>query len=141
MNMDKNNQDNSSQSTNIECRFCGIPSDHPRLMLSGEKGFALWDRNPASDGHFVVIPNRHFSDYFDIDDDEVVDLWSLVKQGKEVVESKYHPDGYNIGINVGEMAGQSIFHLHIHVIPRYKGDVDNPRGGVRGVIPDKKLYS
>ncbi|MBF0265235.1 MAG: HIT family protein [Gammaproteobacteria bacterium] len=131
----------NNKTENTTCRFCGIPDDHPRMMIKGQKGFVLWDRNPASDGHCVAIPYRHFDNYFDINDEEVDELWSLVKQAKQIIEEKYHPDGYNIGINVGESAGQSVFHLHIHIIPRYKGDVENPRGGVRGVIPDKKLYS
>jgi diadenosine tetraphosphate (Ap4A) HIT family hydrolase len=123
-----------------ECRFC-ISKPGRRTMIRGQYGFAAWDRHPASDGHFLVIPYRHFASYFDIEDDEREELWSLVSKGKEMVEEKFHPDGYNIGINVGKWAGQTIPHLHIHVIPRYRGDVENPKGGVRGVIPDKKLYT
>ncbi len=122
------------------CRFC-MSSSGRRIMIQGEYGFAAWDRHPASDGHFLVIPYRHFSDYFDISDEELVELWSLVAEGKKMADEKYKPDGYNIGINIGESAGQSIPHLHIHVIPRYKGDVENPKGGVRGVIPQNKLYT
>lgn len=110
-------------------------------MIEGQYGFAAFDRHPASEGHFLVIPHRHFASYFDINDAERDELWSLVAQGKAMVDEKFRPDGYNIGINVGKWAGQSIPHLHIHVIPRYKGDVENPKGGVRGVIPDKKLYN
>lgn len=109
-------------------------------MLESAHGFAAYDRHPASPGHFLVIPHRHFASYFDINDDELLDLWHLVARGKELVDERYHPDGYNIGINVGHWAGQSIHHLHIHVIPRYQGDVENPKGGVRGVIPHRKLY-
>jgi diadenosine tetraphosphate (Ap4A) HIT family hydrolase len=123
-----------------ECRFC-VNKPGRRLMIKGEHGFAAWDRHPASEGHFLVIPYRHFASYFDITDEELVDLWKLVARGREMVEEKYRPDGYNIGINVGAAAGQSIHHLHIHVIPRYQGDVENPKGGVRGVIPHKKLYT
>ena len=110
-------------------------------MIEGKYGFAAYDRHPASEGHFLVIPYRHFASYFDITDEEREELWLLVARGRDMVEEKYHPDGYNIGINVGKWAGQSINHLHIHVIPRYKGDVENPKGGVRGVIPHKKLYT
>ena len=110
-------------------------------MIKGKFGFAAWDRHPASEGHFLVIPYRHFSDYFDINDGEREELWSLVAEGKKMADEKYNPDGYNIGINVGKWAGQSIPHVHIHVIPRYKGDVENPKGGVRGVIPQNKLYT
>ncbi|MCB1864812.1 MAG: HIT family protein [Chromatiales bacterium] len=123
-----------------ECRFCQRKSGR-RVMIEGQYGFAAFDRHPASEGHFLVIPHRHFASYFDINDAERDELWSLVAQGKAMVDEKFRPDGYNIGINVGKWAGQSIPHLHIHVIPRYKGDVENPKGGVRGVIPDKKLYN
>ena len=110
-------------------------------MIEGKYGFAAWDRHPASEGHFLVIPYRHFSDYLEITDEERQELWSLVDQGKLIADEQHNPDGYNIGINVGKWAGQSIPHLHIHVIPRYKGDVENPKGGVRGVIPQNKLYT
>lgn len=123
-----------------ECRFC-VSKPGRLVMIEGKYGFAAWDRHPASDGHFLVIPYRHFASYFDINDDERDELWSMVVKGRKLVEEKYQPDGYNIGINVGKWAGQSIPHLHIHVIPRYKGDVENPKGGVRGVIPSKKQYT
>ena len=121
------------------CRFCTSKPGR-QLIVESEFGFAAFDRHPASNGHFLVIPYRHFASYFDIQDDEREDLWTLVAKGKVVVDKEWNPDGYNIGINVGEAAGQSIHHLHIHVIPRYKGDVENPKGGVRGVIPAQKLY-
>ena len=123
-----------------ECRFCTSKPGR-RLLLEGQYGFAAFDRHPASEGHFLVIPYRHFAEYFDINDEERDELWSLVAEGKKIVDQKYSPDGYNIGINVGKWAGQSIPHLHIHVIPRYQGDVENPKGGVRGVIPHNKLYT
>lgn len=110
-------------------------------MIEGKYGFAAWDRHPASPGHFLVIPYRHFADYFEITDEEREELWSLAAEGRKMADEKYNPDGYNVGINVGVWAGQSIPHLHIHVIPRYKGDVENPKGGVRGVIPHNKLYT
>jgi len=130
----------SEKTTEDDCRFC-ISKPGRRVMIKSKFGFAAWDRHPASDGHFLVIPYRHFASYFDINDEEREDLWNLVAEGKAMADEKWKPDGYNIGINVGEAAGQSVHHLHIHVIPRYKGDVENPKGGVRGVIPDKKLYT
>jgi len=130
----------SEKTAEDDCRFC-ISKSGRRVMIESKFGFAAWDRHPASDGHFLVIPYRHFASYFDINDDEREDLWNLVAEGKVMADEKWNPDGYNVGINVGESAGQSIPHLHIHVIPRYKGDVENPKGGVRGVIPDKKLYT
>ncbi len=122
-----------------ECRFC-VTKPGRRMLLEGKHGFAAFDRHPASEGHFLVIPYRHFASFFDINDDELLDLWHLVVEGKKIVDEKFNPDGYNVGINVGTAAGQSIHHLHIHVIPRYEGDVENPKGGVRGVIPANKLY-
>lgn len=123
-----------------DCRFC-IAKPGRRIMLEGKYGFAAWDRHPASPGHFIVVPYRHFADYFEITDAEREELWRLVADGKKMADERHHPDGYNVGINVGKWAGQSIPHLHIHVIPRYRGDVENPKGGVRGVIPQNKLYT
>lgn len=131
------------QSNNIadeSCRFCTSKPGR-RVFVEGQYGFAAWDRHPASPGHFLVIPYRHFADYFDITDAEREELWGLVAKGKKIADEQHNPDGYNIGINVGESAGQSIPHLHIHVIPRYRGDVENPKGGVRGVLPLKMLYT
>ena len=122
------------------CRFC-LSTPARRIMIEGKFGFAAWDLHPASPGHFLVIPYRHVSDYFDIKGEEREELWRLVSEGKAIADAKYHPDGYNIGINIGKWAGQSIPHLQIHAIPRYQGDVENPKGGVRGVIPQKKLYT
>ena len=78
--------------------------------------------------------------FFDLTKDEQIDILNLADNVKSILDEKFHPDGYNVGINVGEAAGQSIFHVHMHLIPRYKGDVPNPRGGVRGVIPTKQNY-
>ena len=93
-----------------------------------------------SKGHTLVIPKRHISSYFECTDTERLELWSLVEQVKTLLESEFEPDGFNIGINIGAAAGQTVPHMHIHVIPRYSGDMDDPRGGVRGVIPDKQKY-
>jgi diadenosine tetraphosphate (Ap4A) HIT family hydrolase len=122
------------------CRFC-LSKPGRRIMVKGKFGFAAWDAHPASPGHFLVILYRHVADYFDINDEEREELWRLVGEGKAMADEKHNPDGYNIGINIGKWAGQSIPHLHIHVIPRYQGDVENPKGGVRGVIPQNKLYT
>ncbi len=122
------------------CRFCSA-TPHRCILIEGKNGFVALDRHPVSDGHFLVIPYRHFSNFFEINNEELNELWLLASQGKEMIDEKYHPDGYNIGINIGKWAGQSIPHLHIHVIPRYKGDVENPKGGIRGIIPERKLYT
>ena len=123
-----------------ECRFCRSKPGRS-VMVEGKFGFAAYDKHPANPGHFLVIPYRHFSDYFDITAEESEELWQLVAEGRRQVDEKHNPDGYNIGINIGRWAGQSIPHLHIHVIPRYQGDVENPKGGVRSVIPRNKLYT
>lgn len=87
-----------------------------------------------------AIPKRHVANYFELTTEEVLAIRDLLQRMKTEVDAKFHPDGYNIGVNVGADAGQSIFHVHVHLIPRYKGDVKNPRGGVRGVIPAKQSY-
>lgn len=79
----------------------------------------------------LVIPKRHFAAFFEAREEEIVAIYRLIRQVKGILDYKYHPDGYNIGVNAGAPAGQTVFHLHVHVIPRYVGDVANPRGGVR----------
>ena len=118
------------------CPFC----DETNYEIEGDLTFTKTDSYPVSKGHTLVIPKRHISSYFECTDNERLELWSLVEQVKTELEDTFAPDGFNIGINVGEAAGQTIPHMHIHVIPRYSGDMDNPRGGVRGVIPDKQKY-
>ena len=121
-----------------DCIFCNLPKDDS--LIQNKYCFAHWSAYEVSEGHLLIIPFRHFGDYFEATDDEKKALWDLVDKGKKLIESKYKPDGYNIGINIGQAAGQTIMHLHIHIIPRYNGDMEDPRGGVRGVIPDKQQY-
>lgn len=123
---------------NMECLFCNIPRE--RVVLENDLAFAIFDGFAVSPGHSLIIPKRHVASYFDLTQDEVLAIHDLIPQVKNLIEQDNKPDGYNIGINVGEAAGQSIFHVHVHVIPRYKGDVANPRGGVRGVIPSRQNY-
>ena len=87
-----------------------------------------------------MVPNRHVPNYFDCTKQEIEELWEMVHQARELVEKNHKPDSYNIGINISEAAGQSVPHTHIHLIPRYKGDVADPRGGVRSVIPKNRTY-
>lgn len=122
----------------MNCIFCNI--DEKRIIAENEGAFAFYDGFPVSQGHILVIPKKHFSNYFEADQKTKDELWKLIDECKEIVDKKLNPDGYNIGINCGEAAGQTVMHLHIHLIPRYKGDIENPRGGVRGVIPDKRIY-
>jgi diadenosine tetraphosphate (Ap4A) HIT family hydrolase len=121
------------------CPFCKVESEREKIA-SSPLSVAFYDGFPVSPGHALIIPKRHVSSFFDLSQEERQDLLSLADSVKQIVEERYHPDGYNIGVNVGEAAGQSIFHVHMHLIPRYQGDVPNPRGGVRGVIPDKQNY-
>jgi len=122
----------------INCPFCSIPAEE--VVLSNEYCIAKWDRYPVGEGHLLIIPKRHVSNYFDATQSEVAAFWQLINEAKQLVDREFSPDGYNIGINVGEAAGQTVFHLHIHLIPRYKGDIEDPTGGVRGVIPEKQKY-
>ena len=109
-------------------------------LLKNEFGFGVYDGFPVSRGHCLVVPHRVYSNYFDSTEDEIIGLQKLVVQTKEFLDQEYQPDGYNVGINCGEVSGQTIPHVHIHVIPRYRGDMDNPKGGVRGVISSKQKY-
>ena len=120
----------------VDCIFC-----HPKqLMIVGEYAYSMKDEFPVSNGHCLVIPKRHVESIFELSDDELKDLYVVLKQTKDKLENDYTPDGFNIGINYKEAGGQTIPHAHIHIIPRYNGDVKNPRGGVRGVIPNKQNY-
>ena len=109
-------------------------------IIENENAFAIYDGFPVSKGHVLVIPKRVVAEIFDLNNEEYSSCFNLVKDVKKILEEKFKPDGFNIGINNGEKAGQTVFHAHIHVIPRYSGDVDNPRGGVRHVIPGKGNY-
>jgi len=120
-----------------DCVFCRKLD----LIYQGELVFISQDKYPASPGHLLIVPNRHVPNYFDCSDEEVKELWDSVKIAKNLVEKEHKPDSYNIGINVSQAAGQSVPHTHIHLIPRYAGDVDDPRGGVRSVIPKNRTYT
>lgn len=122
----------------MSCLFCNIEKE--RIVIGNELAYAIYDKFPVNDGHILIIPKKHYKEYFDVDVQTKNELWKLVDICKEILDEKYNPDGYNIGINCGEAAGQTVMHLHIHMIPRYKGDIENPRGGVRGVIPNKRIY-
>ena len=98
------------------------------------------DGFPVSPGHSLVIPKRHVGSFFEVSAEERLALLELLDQAKQSVQAQSHPDGFNIGINDGPAAGQTVPHLHIHLIPRYRGDLADPRGGVRWVIPDKADY-
>ncbi|MGE5404452.1 MAG: HIT family protein [Candidatus Saccharibacteria bacterium] len=121
----------------MDCRFCNF---NEIIIAANELAFAVYDKYPVTEGHILVIPKRHVASYFDTSIEERTAIDELLNECKRILDEKYQPDGYNIGINCGEAAGQTIFHVHVHLIPRYIGDVGNPRGGVRGIIPGRKDY-
>lgn len=120
--------------------FLDVPSGE--RIASNESAFAFFDRYPVSPGHVLVVTKRVVPDWFAATDEERADAMRLVAEVKERLDRTLdpRPDGYNIGFNCGEAAGQTMMHLHVHVIPRYAGDIADPRGGVRHVIPEKGNY-
>ena len=124
-----------------ECLFCDRNNNEKHVIIAeNELAYARWDNYPVSEGHAEVIPKRHVVSFFGLHDDEVLALYELARETKEIIDAKYHPDAFNIGINDGEAAGRTVHHLHMHLIPRYIGDVPEPRGGVRHIIPGKGSY-
>lgn len=121
------------------CPFCHINEDN--ILDRDDLCYAIWDQYPVSPGHVLIIPYRHIASYFDMIEPEKISLFQLIDTCKKIVDKEYSPDGYNIGINIGEPAGQTVMHCHVHLIPRYSGDLKDPRGGVRGVIPEKRIYT
>ena len=124
---------------NNPCLFCD--SKKSGIVHENDLAYASYDSYPVSDHHCLIIPKRHIKDYFDMTNDELIacnDLIQIVKN--EILRKDVNVKGFNIGTNAGKIAGQSIMHCHIHLIPRREGDVDNPQGGVRSVIPNKQHY-
>lgn len=118
------------------CPFC-LPL--PRV-LENALGYAVYDRAPVNPGHMLLIPFRHVADWFDLTPQEQRALLDLAAEGRALLQRERRPDGFNLGVNCGAAAGQSIFHVHLHLIPRYAGDMAEPLGGVRGVIPERQSY-
>jgi diadenosine tetraphosphate (Ap4A) HIT family hydrolase len=122
----------------MTCPFCELPKE--RIILSNSLGMVIRDGYPISPGHTLVIPQRHIGSFFELQSEERDSLLSLLEESKRGLEKEFQPDGYNIGINDGPSAGQTVPHLHIHLIPRYSGDQEDPRGGIRWIIPEKAKY-
>jgi len=122
----------------VKCPFCNPVAED--IVARNDLCYAFRDHYPVSRGHLLVIPFRHTPDFFSLTDAEKGAILALVTECRGLVEEKYSPDGYNIGFNVGIAAGQTVLHCHCHVIPRYVGDVVNPRGGVRRVVPGMEGY-
>ncbi len=125
---------------NNPCIFCNPRKEE--ILAENEYAQIIIDNSPVSEGHCLVIPKRHIKTFFEATKEENTAFYELIKEAKEIILNNGNkPDGFNIGSNNDEAAGQSVFHLHIHVIPRYAGDVENPKGGIRHVIAKNALYN
>ncbi len=118
------------------CPFCAITSP----VVENGLAFAVYDTSPVTEGHLLIIPKRHYPSLFEASREELEAIAELVRIAKSILDEKYRPDGYNIGVNIGTASGQTIMHVHLHLIPRFVGDVAEPLGGVRGVIPARQKY-
>lgn len=124
-------------SDRILCKFC---KKNTELIFEKKYVKAFFDKFPVSKGHTIIVSVRHVETIFGLKSYELEEVVELIGEIKIFLDKLYSPDGYNIGTNCGELAGQTIDHCHIHIIPRFKGDVSDPTGGIRGVIPDKRKY-
>ena len=120
------------------CPFCVL--DPARILAEDELSVVYKDGFPVSPGHTVIIPRRHIATLFEATREERIALLAALDRAKAILDEQHRPDGYNIGINHGAAGGQTVFHLHIHLIPRYQGDREDPRGGVRWILPDTAKY-
>ncbi len=127
-----------------DCPLCSkrdIVIDDNGQPVENALAYVLKDSNPVSPGHCLIVTKRHVAEFFDASKEEKLAIFELVDHMKLIIDKKHSPDGYNIGVNIGKAGGQSVPHIHIHMMPRYLGDIENPRGGVRGVIPKKQKYN
>jgi ATP adenylyltransferase len=123
-----------------DCPFC-YDNIEEYAVAEQNSVVAIQDNYPVTDGHLLIVPKRHIEDYFSMNETEKMDIGVLIRELKNRITERDHSvTGFNIGTNIGESAGQTIFHAHMHLIPRRDGDTPNPRGGVRGVIPEKMSY-
>ena len=126
---------------NSHCPFCKITRhDEKRIIKENDLAFVIRDGYHVSEGHTLIIPKRHVASFFEITNEERHALLDLLDKAQKALDRELSPAAYNIGINDGVSAGQTVPHLHIHLIPRYKGDVEDPRGGIRWIMPDKADY-
>jgi diadenosine tetraphosphate (Ap4A) HIT family hydrolase len=120
----------------MNCELCGTET----TLFGDENAFVRYDNNSLSKGHVLIIPRRHVSDFFEMTWAEKTSILALLDKAKAEISKEHSPDGYNIGINVGKAAGQSRMHVHVHLIPRYIGDVADPSGGIRCVLPRRSNH-
>jgi diadenosine tetraphosphate (Ap4A) HIT family hydrolase len=122
-----------------DCIFCR-PSDGRRVLAGNDLAVAILAGFPVSPGHALIVPRRHEPDFFSLTGEEQAAVVALVNPVRAALDEEFGPDGYNLGVNNGKAAGQTILHTHLHVIPRYAGDVAEPRGGIRWVLPETARY-
>lgn len=122
----------------MSCPFCRLDPSQP--VATSDYSFAFRDRYPISPGHTLIVPRRHVESFFELDTNERHDLLVLMDRCKAQLDLEFNPDGFNFGLNDGRAAGQTVMHVHLHLIPRYKGDVADPRGGVRWILPEHAIY-
>ncbi|MFP4077777.1 MAG: HIT family protein [Candidatus Izemoplasmataceae bacterium] len=120
------------------CPFCSLEQKH--LIHENQHMRVIFDGFPVTRGHALIIPRRHIASFFELNEAERDAALRAMDATKAILDERFNPDGYNIGVNIGTAAGQTVHHVHIHLIPRYKGDMEDPSGGVRGVIPNKQKY-
>ena len=128
-----------SSSSQNPCPFCKRIEAHD-IVAENDLAAAMADTYPLTQGHRLIVPRRHEPDFFSLSGDEQRAIWELMKIVKAALDEEFKPDAYNIGINAGREAGQTVFHTHLHLIPRYRGDVPDPRGGIRWMFPEKAKY-
>ncbi len=127
-----------SASTPGDCPFCSLSAE--RILLANEHGVVVRDAFPVVPGHTLIVARRHVADFFDLTPQEAAGLLDLLGKAKKELDAEMAPEGYNIGVNVGEAAGQTVMHAHVHLIPRRHGDVQDPTGGVRNIIPGRGTW-
>ena len=123
---------------NTDCPFCRL--QERRILVKNAFATAFADGFPVAEGHTLVVPNQHVASLFDLPDEEQAAVWSLVAQVRARLMTELKPDGFNVGLNDGQAAGQTVMHAHVHVIPRRLGDTEDPRGGIRWILPYKARY-
>jgi diadenosine tetraphosphate (Ap4A) HIT family hydrolase len=124
----------------MSCVFCDILENNQRIIYQNDYAFSIYDQYPVNPGHILIITKRHVADYFSLTMQEKQAIDEALSANKKILDEKLKPSAYNIGINNGKSAGQTVMHLHVHLIPRFDGDVKDPTGGVRGVIFEKQKY-
>lgn len=122
----------------MSCPFCTLSVS--RVEIETERFYVIRDGYPVSEGHSLIVPKTHIVSFFDMDEYESQEFYLVINRAKVDLDFRFNPKSYNIGINDGKHAGQTVMHLHIHLIPRYDGDQKDPKGGVRWIFPDKANY-